>query len=195
VAQAQGDYETARACYKESLALYRETDNGRLVAQRLLDLGSLACHQRDYEEARRRFEESLGILQGFGERQKIGLALKGLGDAALGCERTDTATSYYRESLLLFRELGHRKSVVLALEGFARLAHAEGQWSRAASLLGSAQAVRESVAFSLPRNEQSEQQALRNTLLQTLGDMLFNAAWEEGRALTWQQAAALALTE
>jgi predicted ATPase len=194
VAQAQGEHETARACYEESLALYRQTDNGRHVAQRLLDLGFLACHQRRYEAARRCFDEGLAILSGFGDRLKIGLSLKGLGDVALGCDQA-AAAAHYRESLLLFRELGHRKSIVLALEGFARLAYSQEQWSRSASLLGTAQAVREAIAFSLPWNEQPEQQALRNALRLALGDTRFTAVWEEGFARPWQQAAALAMAE
>src|SRR5262249_24976721 len=152
-------------------------------AQRLGDLGFLACHQREYEAARRSFDESLGVLEEYGDRMSVGLTLKGLGDAALGSGDGAAAAGYYRESLTRFRELGHRKGVARVLEGFAQLARAEGSESRAVSLLGSARAVREVIGFPLSRNEQPEQEALLAALRAALGDAVFTAAWEEGRRL------------
>jgi predicted ATPase/DNA-binding SARP family transcriptional activator len=192
VAQAQGEYPAARACYEKSLALSRQTEHWRHVAQRLGDLGFLACQEREYEAARQYFEESLGIFQGFGDRMRIGLTLTGLGDAALGRGDAAAAAGHYRESLARFRELGHRKGVALALEGLAQLARTQGSDSHAVSLLASAHAVRHSIGFPLPPNEQPQQEALVADLRHALGEAAFTSAWEEGRRLPWEQAASRA---
>jgi tetratricopeptide (TPR) repeat protein len=49
IAEPQGDYERARVAYKESLRLYRRSNDKRGVANALGDLGSLALDRGDYE--------------------------------------------------------------------------------------------------------------------------------------------------
>jgi predicted ATPase/DNA-binding SARP family transcriptional activator len=193
VAQAQGDYETARAYYEQSLAIHRRRDGQRQIAERLQDLGSVAYWQGDYEAARRLFAESLTILQEFGEKTGIGLALKGLGDVALESETSAEARSYYRQSLSTFRELGHRQGITGTLEGLARLAQVEGRLSQAARLYAAAQGLRDALSAPLAPNEQPRHQEWLAALRQSLGEAAFDAAWEAGHALPWEQAVAEAL--
>jgi predicted ATPase/Tfp pilus assembly protein PilF len=193
VAQARGDYETARACYEQSLAIFRRLDDQRHIAERLCDLGSVAYWQQDLDAARRLFQESLTLLQEFGEKTGIGLALKGLGDVALERETAAGARAYYCRSLRTFRELGHRRGIAGALEGLARVAQAEGLLSQAVRLYGASQGLRDTLSSPLPPNAQSEHDRRLAALRQSLGAPAFQAAWEAGYALSWEQAVAEAL--
>jgi predicted ATPase/DNA-binding SARP family transcriptional activator len=199
VDRAQGHYDRARAFYEESLAICREWGNQRYTAQRLRDLGLVAHHQRDGKTAQNLLSESLAIFREYGDRIGISLALKTLGDLALSRAEYPSARAYYQESLTLLRDLGHRKGVAAGLEGLAQLIqgeqrHPEGL-RRAAQLFGAAQTIRAALGAPLPPNEQPEHEAQIGALREALGETLFTAAWEEGHALSWDRAAALALGE
>jgi tetratricopeptide (TPR) repeat protein len=195
VAVAQGDYVTARACYEESLAILREFDQQRRIALRLRDLGMVARCQGRYQQAREYLQESLALLQSYQDRAGAGVAWRYLGDVALAEGEVETARQQYRESLMLLRPLGLRKGVAAVLEGWARLEQAEERPQQATRLLGAAQALRETLGSPLPPNEQPAHAALVALLRLTLGANAFTTAWEAGRALSWEQAAALVLND
>ena len=58
----QGDYDSARSRFEESLAISRELDDGRCIARALNGLGFLAIEQNDYAAGREFFEASLATL-------------------------------------------------------------------------------------------------------------------------------------
>jgi tetratricopeptide (TPR) repeat protein len=61
VATKQGEFETAREHYEESLELHQKLDSRRGIAGSLNDLGLVARNQGDFETAREYFEESLEL--------------------------------------------------------------------------------------------------------------------------------------
>ena len=79
------------------------------------------------------------------------------------------------------------------LEGFARLASAEGQAARALRLGGATAALRRTYGMSIGLAEQAAFERGLERAWQALGEEEGKAAWEEGRAMTLEEALAFAL--
>ncbi len=78
---------------------------------------------------------------------------------------------------------------------FASWARRQGQSERAAGLWGAAEALLEEIALPLYRHRWEEFERQIAFAKDTLGEEAFAAAWEAGRAMTWEQAVAYALEE
>jgi non-specific serine/threonine protein kinase len=105
----------------------------------------------------------------------------------------ERATALLEEALLLSRDIGTRELLALGLESLAWVAAASGQSRRAARLCGAAEALREVLGVPLsPAQRTGHDQAVQ-AMRATLGEEAFAAAWAAGRALSLEQAVALAL--
>ncbi|HZO89052.1 MAG TPA: tetratricopeptide repeat protein, partial [Chthonomonadaceae bacterium] len=195
IASKQADDAAARALQEESLAMYRQLGNEWGAALCLDCLGSIAWRRGDNTAARAFAEESLTLFRKLDNRDGVAGALQTLG--WLHCSRGDYATARrcLGESLRLEQALGNKTGLAEALEGFANLALAEGRARTAARLLGAAEAQREAIGAPLAPGEQARQEQDRAALCRALGEEALAAAWKEGRALTIEQAIALALEE
>ena len=67
-------------------------------------------------------------------------------------------------------------------------------FGRTLRLLGAANALRHAIGSPLPPNRREEYDRQIAAATEALGENAF-AVWEEGRSLTWEQAAAFALGE
>jgi predicted ATPase/class 3 adenylate cyclase len=193
LAHAQGDYSAARTLYEESLTLFRELGNRLASAQLLGNLGAVVHAQGDYSAARTLYEESLTLFRELGNRLASAIALTSLGGVA--CNQSDyaKAAALFAESLEIRRELGDRQGIAESLDGVANLARQEQQPLRAVRLWGAAASLRE--AIGLPRSPR-EQERYEREMAQARaapGEDGFTTAWEEGRAMTWEQAVDYAL--
>jgi hypothetical protein len=105
------------------------------------------------------------------------------------------AHAYLTECLGLSRQLRIPYAAALGLDNFAALIHAQGRPERAACLYGAAAGLRERIGAALsPENRKAVEPKL-NALRAALGEAVFAAAFEAGRALDWEQAIACALEE
>jgi tetratricopeptide (TPR) repeat protein len=194
VAERQGDSEAARTLYEESLAMYRETGDRHSIALRLCNLGWVAVHQGDYPAARTLFEESLAIRREMGDRWGIANSLQGLGSVI--CEQGDypAACGLQRESLALFREIGDRRSIACAFEGLASALAAMGRPGRAAEVWGASERLREEIGAPVPLCDRPRYDQKVSAARASLNDdAAFDVAWAEGRAMTLEEAIALAM--
>jgi DNA-binding CsgD family transcriptional regulator len=100
----------------------------------------------------------------------------------------------YRESLNLCKELGDKMVAQTSLDGLACISAAEGACERAARLFGAAEVLGEAVGPLAP-----EEDALRAPYFVMARSQLDGAswqgAWEEGRAMSMEQAIGYALSE
>jgi hypothetical protein len=62
-------------------------------------------------------------------------------------------------------------------------------------LLGAAESLRELIGAPLPVPERTEYERTAALARSAVDDAAFSAAWNEGRSLTWEAAAAEALAE
>jgi predicted ATPase/DNA-binding SARP family transcriptional activator len=213
VAWSQGDYVAAQKLYEEALFTNRVLGNRAWESYNLGNLGNVADNQGDYAAARAYHEQSLEIQRQIGDRKGIANSLNGLGKVAYEQGDYTAARAYSEQSLVIFREIGYRHGIANSLNAFAHLASAEAVAATdstgtattsshmadglrcAARLWGAAEALREELRAVLPPNEREEYERLVSQAREALGEEAFAAAWEAGRAMTWEEAIAYALQE
>jgi tetratricopeptide (TPR) repeat protein len=155
----------------------------------------VASEQGDYAYARSLFKESLLIQRELGDKGRIALSLLNLGQVVYAQGDYADARALFEESLAIRRELGDKKGIAYSLEAFASLAAKEQTAERSARLWGAAAALREALGSPLSPHEHERYDREVGAARETLGANAFAAAWEEGRAMSWEQAVFYAMEE
>jgi predicted ATPase/DNA-binding winged helix-turn-helix (wHTH) protein/Tfp pilus assembly protein PilF len=193
VARSQGDYASARALYEQSLTIKQELGDRWGLAATLNNLGNLAAEQRDYRGSRTQHEESLAILRELGDRGAIATALENLGNVAYDLGDLASARALHVESLTMRRQLGDKLGIVISLERLAAVAASLGGPLVAARIWAMAEDLRTEIGSALAPQERSHHdQRVTAARAASSNDAAFDRAWQEGRALTVEQAIALA---
>jgi predicted ATPase/class 3 adenylate cyclase/Tfp pilus assembly protein PilF len=115
LAHRQGEYESARSLFKESLGIARELGDEAAIAALASSLGRLALAQGAYAEAQPLFEESLALSREAGDKRGIASALNEMGRLAQSQEDDVLARSLFEQSLVIRRELGDRWGIAVLL--------------------------------------------------------------------------------
>lgn len=142
----------------------------------------------DYGTARTLHEEGLAIQRELKNKLGIAWSLNSLGKVAYDQGDPALARTLYAESVSSQRELGDRRGAASSLEGLAAVMLAQEEVRHAVRLWGTAQALRESIGSPQPLNARASYVQQVEQARFALGEAAFAAAWEEGRALTWEQA-------
>ena len=126
LARNQGDYATALARGRESLACSREADDrvGELGAQELL--GYIALAEGDYVLATAHTQESFVLAEALGDRRQSARMLSVLGMASLGQEDFGRAAAQLEDALALQREASIAFDLALTLDGLGLVRAARG---------------------------------------------------------------------
>jgi predicted ATPase len=187
------EFEAAHALHEESLALHQELGNKSGSALAHFNLGEVARSQGGYGAARAQYEECLALERELGDKRIIASALHSLGEAFFGQEVYASARTCYVESLQLQQGFGYRRGIAILLGSLAALEQALGHPERAARLWGAAEALREAIGIPIPPNEREAHQRSVAAASEALGREAFAVAWDAGRKMTPEQAAAYAL--
>ena len=188
VANHNRDWDRAAQFFDECLTLRRERGDRRGIATALLNLSSTLIGAGNFPEGQRLNEESLQIYREVGDRLGTSYALQEKGRIAEAQGHLPTAHTCFVESLLLKQEMGEQWGVCVLLECLAGLA-ARHDWAVSARLYGAADALREKIgAGSNTSKPTSEEEISHTSLCAALGDAAFTDAWNEGRAMTLDQA-------
>jgi tetratricopeptide (TPR) repeat protein len=194
VAYDHADLAFARVLYQESLTIARELGDQEGVARVLGNLGNVAMHQRDFASAQALHEESLAIKRRLGHRQRIAGSLNSLGNLALDQSDFASARELYQEGVAIARELGDRRGIAESLEGLAAMFAALDSSLRAARIWGATERLRKEIGAPLSPKDRPRYDRRVGAARAALSDSAaFDRAWQEGRALTLEQAIALAL--
>ncbi len=192
----EGEHARARRELEEDLPFFRETKDRGMVWWTSNVLGEIARAEGRYESAKKYYVEALELAREFGVKFPIAIASGNLGDVALHDGELNSARSLFAESLALARELDHKPSMAFALLGFAGLAAAEEQARRAVQLIAVVDALLEG-GDKRTVNPADEAEFKRHLAIarEQLDEAAFNMAWEEGKAMTLEQAVEYALEE
>ncbi len=194
VADDQGDRSGARALYEESLAILRELGDWLGISTSLNNLGCIAQGQGDLPAARALFEESLTLRRELGDRWGTAGSLANLGSVAYAQGDYAAAATLHRESLAIRGELGERLGIAYSLEGLAEAVGSLGSFLLAVRIWGAAERLREEIGSPLsPRDSLGRDKSVAAARRALDDDAAFDEAWQEGRALTLEQAIELAL--
>ena len=144
--------------------------------------------------ARELQEEALEVARELDAPWEIGWGLNELGWAECDEERWDLARKRFAEGITLLHGVGDRPGVIVALEGLAALAGATAP-ERAARLWGAADGLREQIgnARSVPDNIVYDRHTKQ--VRAALTAEASNQAWNEGRALSMDDAVRYALED
>ncbi len=194
VVARQGDPARATALFEDGLTMARALGNKWVTSMALAQLGMTAVRvQRDYERAAALLGESLSLARETGDKWRIAYSLRGAGIVALHQGDHGRAAAFYTESLALCRELGERWVTEECLDGLAGVACAQGRHEQAARLFGAAETLRETLGRQPLWEDQADHDQRVASTRDALGDVVFAAAWAEGRAMTLEQAVEYAL--
>jgi non-specific serine/threonine protein kinase len=189
----QGDPAAARANFAESLDIYRELGEQGGTASVLHSLGRVSLDEGGHAAARAYFEQSLVIFREIGDRLCVANNLFGLGRVAKALGDRVLAWTYHQESLVLYQEIGDPSVMTISLETLASLGAEDGKPELAVALWATAEALRAKIGAARLLEETEEHDRAVAEVRRSLGAEAFAASWTAGRAMTMEEAVALAL--
>jgi predicted ATPase len=191
-AASAADFERARPLLEEALDRFREVGDDHYVLVATDALAWTYGELGDRERRRALHEEVLGQARAQSNEPVIALQLEQLAIFAADERNVDGALSMLKESLQISRDFGDPSAIADTLGYFAAVLVTARRAEEAARLLASAEALHEEFGSSGAWPAKENDEALGRIRAQ-LEETAFAAAWAQGRALTVDEAVALAL--
>ena len=189
----EGDWARARELWEESARLFRELGDAHhtMFATRLLawaydELG-------DAERARALHEENLRAARRAGDRHMEAQSLEALAYASVKQGRPLDAVPMLRDAYRIHGDLSDPYRLAIAVGRFAAVLAAVAKPGTAATLISCSEALLEEIGAARVRWVARMNDATLAAIHPQLDDASFTEAWEQGRALTADEAVALAL--
>ena len=194
-AHTQQDYDAALGMLDKGLSIFRKLEDKVGLAQALNVLGNIHSNQGNHLLAKEAFESCLGLCRKTGERRREAMMLGNLSHAAAGLGNYREADQLAHEALRLSWELDFTYLTVMQLgQPLFAPSLTTDQAARAARSLGASAALQEAMNFrQQPMNMLGVSQVEANAR-QQLGEAAFQAAWEEGRKMSLEEAVSYALS-
>jgi predicted ATPase/DNA-binding SARP family transcriptional activator len=193
VARVTGDLSVARRHYAEALTLRKQLGEPRAICASLNNLGIVARASGELETARFLLLEGLTLARTLQQPTAEGAPLINLGWTETEAGELAAARRYFAQALEIYIPLGSRVALVEIAEGGGCLLGSEGATSDAARLWGGAARLREELGAPLTP---ADRDALspRYESARATGPETFEAAWQEGRQLSFETWLALLQT-
>lgn len=191
IARDLGDAESVIELSEQALTIMKGSGIELFSSVPRHDLGLAARYRGDYERAAALLEESLAIVRARGWLMASPEFLAGLGGVALEQKHYERAHHLYVEALQTCRTWMDGT----ILEGLASAAAGRGHAKRAACLFGAAEMIRSSMGVPRWPANQALYQLHVSLTREALAEESFTRHWEEGRALTSEEAVAYALNQ
>jgi predicted ATPase/class 3 adenylate cyclase len=192
-AVAEDDMATAKQLYEESARRFRELgdEHYALIATRGLAWACISLGDR--ERGRALNEENLRRARALSNDRMEAITLGALAMDAVDDGRLGEALPMLKESNRLHRELGDPVQTALDVFRFAALLAAKRRPTTAARVFSSSDALCDEMGFDLRSWDPEFVEGTLTTIRAQLDEAAFAQVWEEGRAMTADQAVALAL--
>jgi predicted ATPase/DNA-binding SARP family transcriptional activator len=175
----QREYEQATSECELALAMSRELAAGEEIAWTQISLGAIARYQGEIARAAALLADSRAQAEQLGFREAIAWSLEQQG--LLAIDRADPAAAgLLRRSLEIHHELRDRWRTCSLLHDLAAVALANGQAGEAASLLGTAEAVRKAIGTVVPPCERALRDQTMAGASGALGEAAFDEAFQRG---------------
>ena len=192
VSAAMGDIESARGYVLGANEMCRDAGDRWLQGLTLIQRGNLAIVADYMEEAITASAECHRLLAEEGS-SLAGWPKVGLGYCHLRLDEPDVAAKHFDEGIQLGRRAGDKTIVLAGLIGLAGVAAAQGDATRAGSLLGAADVIREALGYQMWSATLGMYQHV-NDLFATVAPTEAERArlCDAGRALSYDEAIVLA---
>jgi tetratricopeptide (TPR) repeat protein len=192
---ARDDPAAARPVLEESVMHLQKAGDKWWVGNALLQLGWTINRQGEHARALKLFDEALAISDHFGDMRGTARAQLYIAETKFSQGQYDAAKGKYQEALVLFDDIGDLWWATVCLEGLAYIAAHEDDAVRAARLLGAAEHMHELLAAPLLAVYREGNERCTNRAREQLTPEEFSRAWNEGRAMTHDEAIELAMSE
>lgn len=126
IADAQADYDSARAFHSESFALASQVGDTNSMIWALSGLGNIAADRGEVALARSYLEEALRIARATGDLRGTAVSLTNLAVPAEAEGDLETARQCYEEALSIARELQDRRGIAIVLTNLGLVAGRRG---------------------------------------------------------------------
>jgi predicted ATPase len=190
---ALGRFDEGRAFLRESLAIKERSGDTQGVATSLGNLAVLAMEEGDLDASEELFVQSSALSRQIDDRWGVAITTSNLAVVKLEQTEPGQARELAGEALGIFLELADLDGVAECLETFAAMAVIAERFDLAGRLAGAAERLR--VELDSPKRP-VDQEWLDRYLArarQDLGEAGFEKAGQEGRSLSAEAAATLAL--
>jgi tetratricopeptide (TPR) repeat protein len=184
---SRDDLAKAQALVEESLDLFKEVGNRRLVAYARNLLGQILFMMDELSRAHSMLEASIGSFRVLKERSAIAEVLISFGRLAMLERDTESAQASYQESWDLLRTLRATELSISCLEGYAEALVAQAAPAKAVQLWATAATVRATIMSPMPPIYRPSYIQAVATARQLLGDAAFQSAWAEGHKTPLEQ--------
>ena len=184
------DFLAARPVLEESIVLWRGIGDKMGLAEALSQMGSTDRALKDYNAAVVLHGESLMLFRQAGFKSNVADQLNFLGYTLQRQGNNAKAEQFHREALLLGQELGVVVIIAPSLVGFGGVAIGQNEPKRAARLFGAAESIFKSVGLDMsvwPQRMVDYNDWIASARAQ-LGEETFTTAYEQGKAMTPDQA-------
>jgi tetratricopeptide (TPR) repeat protein len=188
----EGDWTSSQQLYDESARGFQECGDEHYALRATRSLGWAYYEGGDLEHARELFEENLRRTNAAHDEYIQGISLSQLADIAVDERRFEDAVSMLMESYRVFCELNDLFMVACTVGRFASVLAPAGRAATAARVLSSSTSLLEEIGASPPSLAKVNEKTLTSIRAQ-LDEADFAEAWEQGQALTADEAVALAL--
>ena len=191
----EGDYTHAAEIFEECVGLFQELGDDTRALYSSRSLGWMYEELGEYDRARRLHEGNLDRARALGDKQMEGQTLTALAYSARLDGRFADAIAMLEDALRIDRDQGALLQTSFDLCRFARALMDIGDATRAAVLLGAAEAIREEIGAHWAPWLATVVEDTRALAFAQLGEAAFAKAWKEGKTLTADEAIGFALEE
>lgn len=190
----QAEYEQALATSHQARQLAQALDSDYFVAVALYGAGETYCMQERYDQARQSYEESLALMREIGDLRLIGHRLARLANVAAAQGHLEQARLLNREVLNNYTACQDQVGLTMALLVAVRLANQDGDFQRAALLLGATDKILDTalIVRTWPQDRRSYDASVA-LLRAQLGASVYEQQWATGKTLSLEQTVSLAL--
>ena len=189
----EGDLERAQQLAEESLTLFRQAGDEHNTVAATRTLAFAYASRGDLERARTLHESNLAQAQALGFKETEAKTLGSLAMIAFDQGRIEDALALGKQNVLASRDLGSLQGIAQSLcRSASTFAVLPGKADTAARLLSCFEALREQIGVSEAWVARMNEETL-SAIRARLDESAFAEAWEQGRALTIDEAVALAL--
>jgi non-specific serine/threonine protein kinase len=188
--EAVGEFERSERLYGEMLDMARQAGDETMATRALAQIGEILLIRGNQARGRAVLEEALSLARPTHDNWLTGFVSNALG-RALAREDPGQAEMLLEEGLALAHDIGYRWGTARGLEDLAGLLASTDRAEVSAKLLGASESLGEAFGFAPARSRAAA--AAAAAARERLGASAFEEAWRTGRAMTADEAVALAL--
>jgi predicted ATPase/transcriptional regulator with XRE-family HTH domain len=193
-AHAMGEYEIARAAYREGLQYLTANDDPWMCAQLIFHLAAVVGFTGNFAEMHALYAQGRTLFEQLGDKSSLADLMKDLGGLSLLEGNSLKAIAYLVQSLKQCYELNHRQHMTTGMcllsiaVGMHELPDAAQASLYSAQLEGVSESLEETIGLTPWLKGNPLVQAVRQQIRSRVDEQSWQAAFAAGRALTLPRA-------